>query len=115
MQCNTINRKESAIAENKEDYFRHVLQVVIYDLLVTMGQKKLLSYFQRPSNETIYSLMLGIGTSNWNLKSKTFYCINFVGIKYDLVIQFIRIILYDLNIMCESLKVSDEENLPISK
>lgn len=80
-----------------------------------MGQKKLLSYFERPSNETIYALLLGIGINNWNLKSKAFLCINFAGIKDDITVQILRIILYDLNVMCESLKMSDEQELSISK
>lgn len=78
-----------------------------------MGQKKLLSYFERPSNATIYFLLLGIGINNWSLKSKTFLCINFTGIKEDHVNQIIRIILYDLNVMCESLKVCEEHRTDV--
>ena len=48
-------------------------------------------------------------------ESKTFFCINTNDIKEDIVVQFMRIILYDLNIMCESLKISDEEDTPINK
>lgn len=81
-----------------------------------MGQKKLVTYIdRRPSNQTIYSLFFRIGANNWSLKSKTFFCINTNDIKEDIVVQFMRIILYDLNIMCESLKISDEEDTPINK
>lgn len=48
-----------------------------------MGQKKLLSYLDRPSNKTIYTLLLAIGNTNWSLKGKAFYCINFSNIKDD--------------------------------
>lgn len=46
-----------------------------------MGQKKLLIYLDRPSNKVINTLLLAIGTTNWSLKGKAYYCINFNNIK----------------------------------
>jgi hypothetical protein len=46
-----------------------------------MTQKKLLSYFERPSNQMIDLMLLRIGMSDWGLKSKAFLFINFTGIK----------------------------------
>lgn len=71
-----------------------------------MGQKKQLIDLKRPSNQTIYALLLGIGNSNWNLKGKAFLCINFNGIKEKMVKEFLGIILFDLNVMCELIKTN---------
>lgn len=83
MKSGQIYKKETMIDQNKMDFYRQILQIVIYDLLVTMGQKKLLKHMDRPSNQTIYALILAVGNTNWVLKGKAFYCIDFTKIKED--------------------------------
>ena len=107
---NMKEQREQENTENNKEHFRNIFQILIYDIMSSLGQKKVLQTFQRPNNTTINSILLGIGNRNWKLKSKVFSCINFNEEMPDrLPIQFMRLILYDLNIMCESIKTHSSE------
>ena len=112
----TSTKKSSKEQEDTKDYY-NVFQVLIYDLLHSMGEKKLLLQIKKPSNATINSLLLGIRNSNWTLKSKAFACIDFEHEKKEhgkskKEIHCLSLILYDLNFILERLSLSTEGNYP---
>jgi hypothetical protein len=107
--------KESASDYIKNSHPKNILRIVLYDLLVVMGQKKMLKELERPKNETTNALLLMIGNNNWSLRGKAFLSIKFDGIKENMTKEFMRFILIDLNHMCDGIKVSHNEVKEISK
>ena len=68
-------KKFSKEQEDSKSYC-NIFEVLIYDLLSSMNDKLVLS-ISKPPNATLNSLLLGIGSCNWNFKSKVYACINF--------------------------------------
>jgi hypothetical protein len=76
-----IERTDSVSDYIRDSHPKNILRIVLYDLIVMVGQRKMLKEVERPKNDTIEALLLMIGNNNWSLKVKAFLSIKYESIK----------------------------------